>query len=136
VSPDRPLPDSRAEYDEAFWRGAAEGRLLVQECADCGARQLHPRPGCRSCGSGELGWLEAEGVGEVYAHTVIRRATEHPWFADEVPYVVAMVELPEGPSLWTTVVDCPPEAVEIGMPVEVTFEAVAEGIALPLFRPR
>jgi hypothetical protein len=67
---------------------------------------------------------------------VIRRVTELPAFADEVPYVVAYVELDEGVRMCTNVVGCDPASVEHGMPVEVTFEDVDGSISLPKFRPR
>lgn len=134
--PPRPLPSLDSAVDRAFWEAAAEGRLLVQECRECGERQFFPRSWCHYCGSDSVAWLESTGNGHVHTHTVIRRVTELPQFADEVPYVVAYVELDEGVRICTNVVDCDPGTVEHGMPVEVDFEAVSESIALPVFRPR
>jgi hypothetical protein len=131
-----PLPSLDGEVDRAFWEAAAEGRLLVQECPDCGERQFFPRSWCHYCGAGDVEWVESAGTGRVHTHTVIRRATELPGFADEVPYVVAYVELDEGVRLCTNVVGCEPEEVEHGLAVEVTFERVSESVALPKFRPR
>lgn len=131
-----PLPSLDGGVDRTFWEAAAEGRLLVQECPDCGERQFFPRSWCHYCGSGTVEWIEAVGTGHVHTHTVIRRATELPEFADRIPYVVAYVELDEDVRLCTNVVDCEPEAVEHGLPVEVTFEPVSESLALPRFRPR
>lgn len=133
---DRPLPSLDSEVDRVFWGAAAEGRLLVQECAECGERQFFPRSWCHYCGSAEIEWIESGGTGRVHTFTVIRRATELLEFADAVPYVVAYVELDEGVRMCTNVVDCDPEDVETGMPVEVTFEDVNESVALPVFRPR
>lgn len=131
-----PIPDTVAERDRTFWSAAAEGRLLIQECAACGHRQFYPRPGCEDCGAGDLDWLETAGVGEVYSHTVIRRATEHPAFETDVPYVVAYVELQEGPLFCTNVVGCAVDDVENGMPVEVTFDRIEGDVSIPRFRPR
>lgn len=131
-----PIPDTVSDRDRTFWSAAAEGRLLVQKCSDCGYRQFYPRPGCEECGSGHLDWIEASGNGEVYSHTIIRRATEHPAFSGDVPYVVAYVALEEGPLFLTNVVGCAVDDVETGMPVEVTFERVSDGISIPRFRPR
>ena len=131
-----PLPSLDAEVDRVFWEAAAEGRLLIQECPDCGERQFFPRSWCHYCGSDDVTWIEAEGTGRVHTHTVIRRVTELPAFADDVPYVVAYVELDEGVRICTNVVDCDPASVEHGMPVEVVFEGVTESISLPKFRPR
>lgn len=131
-----PRPDTVSERDRTFWSAAAEGRLLIQVCPACRHRQFYPRPGCTACGAGDLEWLEADGTGEVYAHTVIRRATEHPAFEDDVPYTVAYVALDEGPLMYTNVVGCEPEDVENGMAVEVTFERADENLSIPKFRPR
>jgi hypothetical protein len=136
VNVDRPRPSLDSEVDRTFWEAAVEGRLLVQACPDCGERQFFPRSWCHYCGSEAVEWLEATGTGHVHTYTVIRRATELPEFADAVPYVVAYVELDEGVRLCTNVVDCDPEAVETGMPVEVAFEAVDESVSVPVFRPR
>jgi len=108
----------------------------MQECADCGHRQFFPRAWCHLCGSGAVEWLESAGTGRVHTYTVIRRATELPVFAEDVPYVVAYVELDEGVRLCSNVVGCTPEEVEVGTPVEVTFDHVSEDLALPKFRPR
>jgi uncharacterized OB-fold protein len=131
-----PLPSLDAAVDRTFWEAAAEGRLLVQACPDCGERQFFPRSWCHYCGSERVEWVESDGIGHVHTHTVIRRATELPGFADEVPYVVAYVELDEGVRMCTNVVDCDPEAVEHGLPVEVTFERPTDSVGLPRFRPR
>lgn len=136
MNSDRPLPSLDSEVDRVFWEATAENRLLIQECADCGERQFFPRSWCHYCGSGDVEWVESTGVGHVHTHTVIRRATELPAFAEDVPYVVAYVELEEGVRMCTNVVDCDPESVEHGTPVEVTFEEVDESISLPKFRPR
>ena len=90
---------------------------------------------CPHCGATELRWEEASGRGEVHTFTVARRPT-HPAFAGQEPYVIAVVELEEGPRVTTNVVGCEPEDVRVGMPVELTFEEKGEdGFALPLFRP-
>jgi len=132
----KPLPSLDGEADATFWRAAADERLLVQWCGDCGEPQLFPRSWCQYCGSDTVEWEESTGEGHVHTYTVIRRATELPAFADDVPYVVAYVELDEGVRLCTNVVGCDPDAVEMGMPVEVAFDHVTEEIALPKFRPR
>lgn len=74
------------------------------------------------------------GRGTVYSFYVAHRPA-HPAFRDRVPYVVALVDLEEGPRMMTNIVDCPPEDVHIGMPVEVVFRDVTEDITLPCFRP-
>jgi uncharacterized OB-fold protein len=107
---------------------------MIQRCSNCRSHIFYPRYNCPQCGSRGLEWVQASGRGKVYTYTVARRPT-HPAFADRVPYVIAIVELEEGPRLTTNIVDCDPNAVRIDMPVEVTFEDVNEEISLPVFRP-
>jgi uncharacterized OB-fold protein len=86
------------------------------------------------CLSSEAIWERASGRGTVYTFTVTHQ-NQAPGFRDELPYVFAIVELAEGVRIVTNVVGCPPDAVRIGMPVEVVFEDVTPEITLPKFRP-
>jgi uncharacterized OB-fold protein len=131
----RPLPEPSG-ITIPFWEGTGRHELLIQHCRGCGRNQFYPRYNCTSCGAGEdeLEWARASGRGTVFSFTVARRPT-HPAFADKVPLVIALVDLEEGPRLTTNLVECDPDDVRIGQPVEVVFEDVGEGIALPLFRP-
>ena len=118
-----------------WWESCRAGRLLIQRCADCGMHQFYPRSHCSSCLGGNLEWEEAAGTGTVATFTVCRVPVAEAYAAD-VPYVVALVRLAEGPTMMSNIVDCDPEAVAVGMPVEVVFETRSEKIALPQFRPR
>ena len=125
-----PVPDPESA---PYWAAVNEGRLVVQRCTHCGNHQLYPRPHCLRCHS-PVEWVEAGGRGTVYSYTVIRQNFSRP-FRDRIPYVVALVDLEEGPRLMTNVVGCPPEDVRIGMAVRVRFEPVSDEAALPLFEP-
>jgi hypothetical protein len=70
----------------------------------------------------------------VYSFTIARQPTHHA-FAEDVPYVIAIVELAEGPRLTTNIVGCKPEEVRVGMPVVATFDAVTSEATLVKFRP-
>lgn len=132
-APARPLPVP--DQDSAgFWAATGEHRLVVQHCSGCGADQLFPRSVCARCHGRELGLRDASGLGTVHSCTIVRRAPSAA-FASDVPYVVALVELVEGPRLMVNIVGCDPADVHIGLDVEVQFEDVAEGVALPRFRP-
>ena len=124
-----PTPESAA-----YWEACNEGRLLLQRCAACGHHQFYPRLLCTHCMSGDLDWHEAAGRGRVKSFTIIRRPLTEA-YADDVPYVVALVELAEGPTMMSNVVGCDPESVTIGMDVAVDFERRTEEIAVPVFRP-
>lgn len=128
----RPIPQVTPET-EPYWAGAAEGRLLLNECGNCGLVYHYPRAHCPDCFSDEVEWIEAAGTGEVYSYSVAQRMSG--WPEEDLPLIVAYVELDEGPRVMTNV-DADPEAVEIGTRVEVAFaETDEEGIAIPLFRP-
>jgi uncharacterized OB-fold protein len=132
-APARPLPQP-TRISAPFWRAAAEGRLLLQFCRPCRSFIYYPRPFCPSCWREDLEWREASGRGRVYTYTVVRRAAT-PAFADKVPYVLAIVELEEGPRMVTNIVGCRPEEVRVGMPVRAVFEKFSEDVGLVYFRP-
>ena len=133
--PFRSLPLVTDE-NEHFWRGGAEGELRILRCQDCQSWLHPPAPLCGECLSRELTPEATSGLGTIATFTVNR----HPWIPGfDPPYVVAIVEIEEQPSLrlMTNLVDCTPDDVAIGMAVEVTFEDAGEDdIFLPLFRPR
>ena len=129
-----PLPRPTA-LSRPHWDGCREGVLRVQRCAACGSYEFIPQAVCTKCQAGKLEWVESSGRGSVYSHTTVYRPPR-PEF--DAPYVVAIVEIEEQPSLrlMTNIVDCEPDEVSIGMPVEVVFEDAGEDdIFLPLFRP-
>ena len=132
-APARPLPDLRNAGGK-YWRGAADGVLLIPKCNACARTYWHPRPRCPHCGSGDVGWIESAGRGEIHTWTIVRQSGD-PYFKTKVPYAVAIVEI-DGVRMMSNIVDTPLEALSIGMPVEVVFEAAESGIAIPLFRAR
>ena len=82
-----------------------------------------------------IGWIQASGRGTVYSFSIARQGQERPEFRDVGPYVLAYVELEEGPRIITNIVDCEPESVKIGQKVTVVFHDTGKGISLPRFRP-
>jgi uncharacterized OB-fold protein len=84
--------------------------------------------------SSDLTWTTVSGKGTVYSFTVAREPT-HPAFAEDVPYVIAIVELAEGPHITTNLTGCQPSEVRIGMPVVAAFDDVTPEITLVKFRP-
>ena len=128
----RPAPGSDPET-EPYWKAAHNGRLVVQRCTACGAHQLYPRWRCLRC-RGHVEWVEATGGGTVYSFTVIRQNFSRS-FRHLIPYVVALVDLDEGPRVMTNLVGVDPDDVRIGMRVRVKFEPVSEDASVPLFEP-
>ena len=86
------------------------------------------------CGQSDFVWTDASGRGHVFSYTVLHRAPD-PAFRDDLPYVVAIVALEEGPRLLANVIGCTPDAVSIGMPVHAVFETVASDIGVAKFKP-
>jgi uncharacterized OB-fold protein len=132
-SASRPVPRP-TELSKPFWDAARRHELRIQQCTSCGRHVFYPRLSCPHCGARALEWVPVSGNATVYSYTVARRAT-HPAFADRVPYVIAIVELDEGPRMTTNVVGCAPDDVKIGMRVRATFEDMDDDIALVNFEP-
>ena len=126
-----PLPRPTA-LSKPHWEGCREGVLRVQRCAYCGTFVFIPQPVCTSCFGSDLAWVETSGRGTLYSNTVVHRP-QQPAF--DVPYTVAIVALEEGFHMLSNLVDVPPEAIEIGMPLVVTFREMSDEITLPYFRP-
>ncbi len=119
-----------------FWQAAAKGRLAMQKCARCGHVRFPVGPVCTSCLSEQSTWVPLSGKGTVLAHLVFYRAYDPAW-KGEVPYSVVMVELAEGPRMFSNLHDPDKRFVDadlVGRPVEVWFDAAGPDLAVPRFR--
>jgi uncharacterized protein len=128
-----PAPPVNPET-KPFWDATSEARLLVKQCADCQSLIWYPRVICPECSSLRTTWLEVSGRGRIYSYTLNHRG-EGPYQGCG-PYVLAYVELDEGPRMMTNIVETDDGELAVGMPVEVVFHDTGEGSALPRFRPR
>lgn len=117
-----------------FWQGCAENRLLLQCCDSCGQLRYPPAKLCNKCLNDKSRWCEHEGQGIIYSFVVYHHAF-HPDFKEKLPYVVAIIELDNGPRMISRITGCEPGQVEIGMPVKVVFEKLAETVSIPIFKP-
>lgn len=115
-----------------YWAAAAEGRLVADRCADCGALAPYPRGFCPQCWSANVSLEELSGRATLYTYSEVH-ANPMPPFKDLVPYIAAIVDLEEGPRVVTRLVGLPIEEVEIGMALQARFERVDEGEGLVLF---
>ncbi len=129
----KPLPVVQP-WSEAFWKAAKQHKLVIQECKECKAKIFYPRKYCPECWSADLRWAEASGKGKVYSFSVMMDQVE-PKFVDDLPYVLALVDLEEGIRMMTRIVECNPEEVKMDMDVEVVFNDITEEFSLPYFRP-
>jgi uncharacterized OB-fold protein len=117
-APAPPVNDETAP----FWAALGEGRLELPVCDACGHHIWYPRQWCPVCQHESVAWTVLSGRGTVYARTILRKAMG-PW-GGAAPFVIAYVELDEGPRVLTNVVTEDPEAVDVGTPVEAVFVPV------------
>jgi uncharacterized OB-fold protein len=129
----KPLPVIQP-WSQGFWDAAKEHRLVVQTCDDCEAKIFYPRKFCPECWSANLHWSEASGKAKVFSFSITMMGIEDK-FAEDLPLVLAWVDLEEGVRMLTNIINCNPEEVRIGMDVEVVFEDITPEISLPKFRP-
>jgi hypothetical protein len=127
-----PQPVSNGD-SRPYWQAAAEGKLFIRKCNSCDMLHFMPRYLCPQCWSEDLSWIEASGKGTVHSFTIIRRASD-PAFAHLVPYVVALIDLEEGPRMMANVLGKDAIGVAIGDPVEVLFEDRGAGTKVPQFK--
>jgi uncharacterized OB-fold protein len=126
-------PDGRGTMGP-YWQAAARGELRLPRCRSCASFMWPPKIRCAACGSIEIDWVASSGRGVVHTFTVVRQGND-AYFTVKVPYVVAMIELDEGPRLMSNITGCDVEAVYIGMPVAVAFVDAGDGLVLPVFTP-
>jgi len=129
----KPLP-KMSPWSAPFWDGCRRHELLIQKCQDCEAFNFYPKMYCANCLSSNLDWVKTSGLGKVYTHMTVY-AYQPTEFTDDVPYVVAIVELDEGVRMMTNVVGCPPDEVQCEMRVKVVFEKATDEITLAKFKP-
>jgi uncharacterized protein len=115
-----------------FWGSTERDVLLGQRCGQCGALQYYPRLRCTTCGSAEWEYEQLSGRGTIYSWTEVLRNAPSGAKAD-VPYILAIVRLEEGPQLLTRIVDADPQAVECDGSVDVVFRKLGDH-KLPCFR--
>jgi uncharacterized protein len=125
----RPSPES-----EHYWQAARARRLELPRCNACGKMWFPPSQSCPNCLSADFAWTPVSGFGKVFSFVTYHRVY-HPAFAGDVPYVVALVELDEGPRLLTNIVGVPPDKVACDLRVKVVFDDYGEDVAVPKFTP-
>ncbi len=126
-----PYPDWETR---GYWEGCGRHELVLQRCRACQTVQHRPRALCASCLSSDIEHFVASGHGTVHTYTITHQ-NQAPAFRQALPYVLAYVELEEGPRLLSNVVGCEPDSVRIGMPVAAEFVDTGEQLGVPRFRP-
>jgi uncharacterized OB-fold protein len=127
-----PAPSISPET-KPFWDATARGELLIPACNRCDRCYWYPRTLCPFCGSLDTRWQPATGTATVYSYTIVRRDVSE--YAEATPYVLAYVELDEGPRMIANLVDCDIDAVRIGDRVQAVFQPTDVDAALVRFAP-
>jgi uncharacterized protein len=131
----KPLPQADG-VTRPYWESLKAHQMNIQKCNDTGKFFFYPRGLSPFTLSDNISWEPVNGKGAIHAFTIVHQ-NRAPGFVDELPYVVAMVELDEGPRIMTNIIDVEPdpEHVKVGMQVEIVYEDINDEITLPKFRP-
>lgn len=130
TAPDRPTIDTDGQ---AWWSATQGRRLTVNHCRSCGQASLYARPFCPHCWCEDVELTPATGRARLYTWSVIHQNAAT--FDTRIPYVLAMVDLEEGPRLMTVVADCAVEDLRADMDLVVAFREDDDGFVVPVFRP-
>ena len=128
-----PLPHV-GPFTRPYWEAARENKFVLQSCQRCHQAIYYPRPWCPYCWSTKLDWMPACGRGEVITYTVVYEPPSEA-FASEVPYILAIARLEEGPQMMANVLGIEPSRMRVGLPVRIVFEERADGFRVPQFAP-
>ncbi|MFM8601928.1 MAG: Zn-ribbon domain-containing OB-fold protein [Actinomycetota bacterium] len=129
-----PVPAPKVTTTNAgFWAATAGGQFTLQRCTACELVIWFPRRTCPKCRTEDIQSCVACGRGSVYSFTVVRKGSGA--YREAAPFVVAYVELEEGPRVLTNITGCDPADVTVGMAVEIEWHDTGEGNAIYRFRP-
>ena len=128
----KPLPHPTT-ISAPYWEGLKAHEVRLQQC-DKGHWLFFPRTHCPTCGSRQLSWRAVSGEGTLYSFTVARVPTL-PEFTDEMPQLLAVVELQEGVHINTTMVGVEPSQLQIGQRVRPVFDERPGSVTLLRYTP-
>lgn len=120
------------DTNRPHWEGARKGELQVQHCKSCGTYRYPPARWCSECLSEDIEWVKASGKGTVWSWCAFHRQY-FKGFDAEIPYAVVLVELDEGPKLYSNLVGVPKDRIRIGMRVRAAFEPATPDLTLVKF---
>jgi len=129
-----PLPKATPDT-QRHWDALRRHELYIQRCTDCGEAYFYPRNVCPGCLSDDVEWFRASGRGRLHTFTILPHGGPRPPLPP--PYVVAVVELEEGPRMMSNLVGVEPDPDQIrcDMPVVIEYVDVTDECTLPRFRP-
>jgi uncharacterized protein len=130
---EHPIP-IQTPTNKPFFDRAHDGHLALQTCRDCGGQWFPPSSNCPTCLGEDLEWVNTSGNGRLWSWVVMHRSYG-PAFKDEIPYVVAAVQLVEGPLMMSTIVGTPREELQFDAALRVEFTPFGPGaVPMPVFR--
>ena len=129
-TPGKVLPQPSV-LTEPYWQACRQGELTMQQCEDCQAYQFYPRTICSHCGGRNLAWSAVIGRVHIKSFTIVRRGISRAY---EAPYVLALINLEEGPCMMSSLVDVDPDTIVVGARVTVAFEPWSTDIEMPVFK--
>jgi uncharacterized OB-fold protein len=127
-----PIPQGESEF---YWNKTSQEQLWLRKCNRCSEAYFYPRDISPCCFSRDTEWTQSSGRGRLYAFSIIYRSPNQG-FQEEAPFIVAIIELEEGPRMTSNIVgvDTPsPDKLRIGMPVTVVFDKITDELSLPKF---
>ncbi len=133
-----PVPQQESDF---YWERCKQHELWLRFCNHCSKAYFYPRDICPNCFSRKTTWVKASGKGTLYTFAIVHQAQVSMARATSQeapkPFVIALVQLEEGPIFPTNIVDVEPEpaALKIGMPLTVVYHDITENISLPKFKP-
>ena len=138
-TPAKPLPTPTSET-QFYWDKCKQHELWTRRCNDCSQAYFYPRDFCPDCFSRNTEWIQCSGRGTLHTFGIVVRPPHRGW-AEDVPFVVAMVDLEEGCRMPTNLVQVdadvtdPGKSIRIGMAVELAWDDRTDEISVPVFRP-
>lgn len=139
-----PLPYTEDNEGVPFWEGTRQGEIRFPKCQKCHKYNWYPTVLCPYCQSDDIKWEKLTSQPRLYTWSDLKVSgpmwnvgTYHGVKSSEEVRIVALVEYEEAPQLFlaTNLVECTPQDVYIGMPLEVVFQRVNDEVTMPLFRP-
>jgi hypothetical protein len=133
---DKPIP-TITHLTAPFWNAAKEGRFVLQRCGKCGTYNFYPKPWCIECGSRDLTWTDAQPYGTLYSFTISHAvAMNYRGWEPELPVLMGLIDLADGPRMYAQITGCKPEDLRIGMALQAYCESFGDELAIPKFKPK
>jgi uncharacterized OB-fold protein len=131
--PESRIVPERTELTEHYWARAARGVIALQRCGDCAQVWHPPSPSCPTNPSHRIEWFDASGRGQLYSYTQVEHAA-HPAVADQLPYVIALIDLEEGPRFVCGLIDADVANLKPGAEITLNSAPTVGGLTLPMAR--